>query len=163
MLQVSFTHNYTYTHSLNQWIVIAGTCDYSSDMNSAEFIIRTRKDIVYLLRYGWLLCDSMDYSLPGSPVHGISQPKILEWVAISFSRGSPPARDWTYITCLAGRFFTTEPQGKRPLCNRSCSMLESKVTNVFDHYILHSLLCMVDAGFMLVDWWIYKAAIQTSY
>ena len=42
-------------------------------------------------------------------------------------------------------------------------MLESKVTNVIDHYILHSLLCIVDAGFMLVDGWIYKAAIQTSY
>ena len=34
------------------------------------------------------LCDPMDYSLPGSSVHGISQARILEWVAISFSKGS---------------------------------------------------------------------------
>ena len=33
------------------------------------------------------LCDSMDCSLPGSSVHGISQARILEWIAISFSRG----------------------------------------------------------------------------
>ena len=38
-------------------------------------------------------CDSMDRSLPGSSVHGISQEKILEWVAISFSRGSSQPRD----------------------------------------------------------------------
>ena len=35
------------------------------------------------------LYDPMDYSLPGSSVHGISQARILEWVAISFSRGLP--------------------------------------------------------------------------
>ena len=38
------------------------------------------------------LCDPMDCSLPGSSVHGISQAKILEWVAISFSRGSSQPR-----------------------------------------------------------------------
>ena len=37
---------------------------------------------------------------------------ILEWVAISFSRGSFWSRDWTYVSCIAGRFFTTEPPGK---------------------------------------------------
>ena len=46
-------------------------------------------------------------SLPGSSVHGVSQAKILEWAAISFSRESSPARDQTYISCLAGGFFTT--------------------------------------------------------
>ena len=38
---------------------------------------------------------SMDYNLPGSPVHGIFQARILEWVAISFSRGSFQPRDQT--------------------------------------------------------------------
>ena len=46
------------------------------------------------------LCGSMDYSLPGSSVHGISQAKILEWVAISFSRGSFQPRDQTCISCI---------------------------------------------------------------
>jgi len=39
------------------------------------------------------LCNLEDCSLPSSPVHGILQAKILEWVAISFSRGSSPPRD----------------------------------------------------------------------
>ena len=51
-------------------------------------------------------CDSMDCRLPGSPVHGILQAKILEWVAISFSRGSSQPRDQTQVSCIAGRFFT---------------------------------------------------------
>ena len=58
------------------------------------------------------LCDPVDCSPPGSSVHGISQARILEWVAISFSRGSSWAQDGTHISCLAGRFFTTKPQGK---------------------------------------------------
>ena len=52
------------------------------------------------------LCDSMDYSLSGSSVHGIFQAKVLEWVAISFSRESSPPRDWTWASCIAGRRFT---------------------------------------------------------
>ena len=47
------------------------------------------------------LCGSMDYSLPGSSVHGISQAKILEWVAISSSRGSSQQRDRTCISCIS--------------------------------------------------------------
>ena len=47
------------------------------------------------------------YSLPGSSVHGILQVKILEWVAISFSRGFSWPRDQTWVSCiLAGGFFT---------------------------------------------------------
>ena len=52
-------------------------------------------------------------SLLGSSVHGISQAKILEEVAIYFSRGSSQPRDWTHMCCLAGRFFTIEPPGKK--------------------------------------------------
>ena len=54
----------------------------------------------------------MDYSLPGFSVHGISQPRILESVAISFSRESSWPMDQTHVSCLPGRFFTTEPPGK---------------------------------------------------
>ena len=45
------------------------------------------------------LCDTVDCSLPGSSVHGILQARILEWVAIAFSRGSSQPRDWTQV-CL---------------------------------------------------------------
>ena len=52
------------------------------------------------------LCDPLDCSLPGSSVHGISQARILEWVAISFSRGSYQPRDRTRVFRVTGRFLT---------------------------------------------------------
>ena len=52
------------------------------------------------------LCDPMDCSLPGSSVHGIFQERILEWVAISFSRGSFRPRDQTRVSHIVGRRFT---------------------------------------------------------
>ena len=52
------------------------------------------------------LYDPMDCSLPGFSVHGILQVRILEWVAIPFSRGSSPNRDRTQVSHIAGRFFT---------------------------------------------------------
>ena len=51
------------------------------------------------------LCNPMDCSLPGSSVHGIFQARMLEWIAIPFSRGSSQPRDWTQISYIAGRFF----------------------------------------------------------
>ena len=51
------------------------------------------------------LCDPMDCSLPGSSIRGILQARILEWVAISFSRGSSQPRDWTQVSRIGGRCF----------------------------------------------------------
>ena len=45
-------------------------------------------------------CDPMDCSSPGSCVHGISQARILEWVAISFSKGSSQPKDQTCVSCI---------------------------------------------------------------
>ena len=47
-------------------------------------------------------CDSMDYK-----VHGILQARILEWVAVPFSKGSSKPRDQTQVACIAGSFFTS--------------------------------------------------------
>ena len=62
-------------------------------------------------------CNPMDCSLSGSSVHGILQAKILEWVAISFSRGSSGPRNWIWVSCTTGRFFTIwatrEDQGRK--------------------------------------------------
>ena len=58
------------------------------------------------------LCDPMDYRPPGSSVHGISQARILEQVAIFSSRGSLRPRDRVCVSSLAEGFFTTEPPGK---------------------------------------------------
>ena len=52
------------------------------------------------------LCKPMDHSPPGSSLHGILQARILEWVAISFSRGSSQPKDWTQVSCTAGRCLT---------------------------------------------------------
>ena len=52
------------------------------------------------------LCDPMDCRLPGSSVHGIFRARILEWVAISFSRGSSQPRDWSWVSLMVGRRFT---------------------------------------------------------
>ena len=57
------------------------------------------------------LCDPTDCSPPGSSVHGILQARILEWVAISFSRGSSRPRDQTQVSYIAGGLFTDSPQG----------------------------------------------------
>ena len=51
------------------------------------------------------LCDPMGCSPPGSSVHGILQARILEWAAISFSRGSSWPRDWTQVSRIRGRRF----------------------------------------------------------
>ena len=51
-------------------------------------------------------CDPMDYSPPGSSTHGILQARILEWAAISFSRGSSQPRDQTQVSRNAGRLST---------------------------------------------------------
>ena len=52
------------------------------------------------------LYNTMDVSPPDSSVYGILQARILEWTAISFSRGSSWPRDQTWVSCTAGRFFT---------------------------------------------------------
>ena len=58
------------------------------------------------------LCSPMDYNRPGSSLHGIFQVRILEWVAVSFTRDLSRPRVQTHISSLAGGSFTTEPPGK---------------------------------------------------
>ena len=74
------------------------------------------------------LCDPMDCSLPGSSIHGIFQAKVLEWVAIAFSRGSSQPRTRTHISCI----------GRQILYRLSCegSTLE------FFFFILNYMNCL---------------------
>ena len=69
--------------------------------------------IKYSLRYEsevtqscWTLCDAIDCSLSGSSVHGIFQARVLDWVAISFSKGSSRPRDRTRVFRIVSRRFT---------------------------------------------------------
>ena len=58
------------------------------------------------------LCYAMDCSPPTSFVLVILQARILEWVAVLSSRGVSQPRNWTSVSCIAGRVFTTDPLGK---------------------------------------------------
>ena len=58
------------------------------------------------------LCGPMGCRLPDSSVHGIFQAKVVEWVAISFFRGSSLSRDWTQVSLTTGRLFTVWTTGE---------------------------------------------------
>ena len=79
------------------------------------------------------LCDSMDCSPPDSSVHGISQARILEWVAISSSRGCSRLRDQTqvsYISCV-GRWIDG-----LPMCHLVAHITETTYTQIYMIYIV---------------------------
>jgi len=63
-------------------------------------------------------CNPINCSPPSSSVQGIFQARILERVAISFSRESSQPRDPIHVSYIAGRFFTTEPPGKSLIVHR---------------------------------------------
>ena len=73
-----------------------GTLKSSNGVNSTAFL----KVKVKVAQSCLTLCDPMDYT-----VHGILQARILEWVAIPFSRGSSQPRDQTQVSRIAGKFF----------------------------------------------------------
>ena len=64
------------------------------------------KEKVLLLQSCPTLCNSMDSSLPGSSMYGIHQARILEWIAVPFSRGSSWPMNQTRVFHTVGRFFT---------------------------------------------------------
>ena len=72
--------------------------------------------------------DPMDCTPPGSSVCGILQARILEWVAISLPRGSSWPRDRTWVSCIAGRFFTIWAT-REALCNSRCILNKLLIRN----------------------------------
>ena len=74
---------------------------------NSHVVWKVKKKVTVLVTQSCLtLCNPVDYSPPGSSVHGILQERILEWVSILFSRGSSQTRYQTQVSCTAGRFFT---------------------------------------------------------
>ena len=79
------------------------------DVKRLEFEIvcfYSDSEIVLVFQSCPILCTPLDSSLPGCSVHGILQARILEWIAMPSSRGSSLLRDRTWVSCMAGRFFT---------------------------------------------------------
>ena len=81
-------------------------CVIDKGMSMAVFHL-VKKMKLLVIQSGLTLCEAMDCSLPGSSVHWIHQARILDYVAILFSRGSSWPRDREWVSCIAGRFFTT--------------------------------------------------------
>ena len=77
-------------------------------------------------QYCLILCDPMDCSLPGFSINGIFQARVLEWVA----RGSSQPRDQTLVSCIAGRHFPSEPQGKLTGTLRAAKIKTSEIMEI---------------------------------
>ena len=91
-----------------------------------------------------LIWTELDCSPPSSSSHGILQARIVEWVAIPSSRGSSWSRDWTLVSCgscIAGRFFTTEPPGKPYLPTGSTQIKEGLVFKLHHLSLLSKIIC----------------------
>ena len=78
----------------------------SRGLHTSNYLLSPREVKVLGTQLCLALCGPLDYSPPASSIHGIFQARILEWVAISFSRASSQARDRTQVSCITGRFFT---------------------------------------------------------
>ena len=72
--------------------------------------------VVHSLNRVQLYSSSMDCSPPGSSIHGVLQARILEWIAISSSRGSSWPRNWTWVSCLADESFPLSHLGSPGFC-----------------------------------------------
>ena len=99
----------SYVHELEALILLK--CLYYSKQStdliqSLSIYPRHFSQTVLVTQSCLTLCNLMDCSPSGFSVHVILQARILEWIAISFSRGTSRPRDQTLISCLAGRFFT---------------------------------------------------------
>ena len=96
---------------------LSGLANKNSEHPIFEFQLNNRSCFIMCVcaQSDPTFCDPTDCSPPGSSVHGISQASILEWIAISSSRGSSRFRDQTlvsYVSYWAGGFFTTVPPEK---------------------------------------------------
>ena len=97
------------------------------------------------------LCDPMDCNLPGSSVHGIFQAKILEWVAISYSRGSSPPRNLTQVSCIAGMilYYLSWPPGKPSVF--TIAYLDPKAPRKTLSYVDGCQIIDIHRGYILLD------------
>ena len=135
---------------MNQWIQTL--CSQGNRGSGFHELLVTTLNSQYITLFYVCLCvctqlyltlwDPMDCSPSASSVHGISQARILKWVAVSFSRGSTQPRS----LALASGFFTTEPPEK-PNPSSSVQLSRSVMSNSLRPYGLQQarLLCPWDS------------------
>ena len=92
---------------------------------------KTELIIILVTQSCLTLCNSMDCSLPGFSIHGIFRARILEWVAISFSREFSRPRDQTLVSRISGRVFTVSARRclkttNRKNCHHHSTLLSEK-------------------------------------
>ena len=108
------------------------------------------------------VCNPMECSLPGSSVHGILQARILEWVTISFSRGSSQSRDQTWVSRIGGRQkdmlvsvhlfkWCTDSLTRRLETHLGCCSASNQLVWPQENYLtsLHSIYSFVSEGVCL--------------
>ena len=115
---ISFCRRCSWSRDWTQVSHIVDTCFTVWATREVKCISRLYNSInvcIYactLSRVQLFLTPLVDYTAPGSSVHGISQARILEWVAISFCRRSSWPRDRTWVSCISRRVLHTEPPRK---------------------------------------------------
>ena len=107
------------------------------------------------------LCDPLGYNPPGSSVHRIFQARILEWVAISFSRGSSRPRDRTWVFRITGRCFTLWATREAPMgisLSKLWEMVKDRKPDVLQP--MGSVRC--DWKTRRVKWWCFERKINNQ-
>ena len=108
------------------WEVLSPDRMWSLKISFDVFFLKEVKKESEVVQSCPALCDPMDCSLTGFSIREIFQARILEWVAISFSRGSSQPRDWTLVSHTAGRLFTIWATRMRPTPNTFLIFLLTK-------------------------------------
>ena len=113
--------------SASQYLLFISSASLISRPLNPSFLAFGNLNLLLCYQSQKLKLFAQSCSLLGSSVHGILQKRVLEWVAISFSRGSSQPRDWTWVSCIAGRFFTNWTTREAP----SYIVMESNLTLSF--------------------------------
>ena len=115
--QLKWSKQYKFIYLFNLFLVALGLCHGEGFfliaanrvrgllIAVASLVVKKERKVKLLSRVQ-LFATPWTVALPGSSVRGIFQARILEWVAISFSRRSSWPRNWTQVSCLVGRRFT---------------------------------------------------------
>ena len=143
------------------WVILSSHNSLMSTCNSTIFLPPKKTEMlaseshvvvcVLVTQSCLTLYNPVDCSLPGSSVHGIFQARILEWVAISYSRGSFQPRDRTWVSCIASRFCkvwaTREAWYYGKDCFQACKFFNISYTWRSKlpprPFMVHQLLCVV--------------------